>query len=166
MNNTKRMVLLALMISQALVLSIVESWIPLPVAIPGVKLGLANIVTMLVIIFMGAGEALLVTLIRTLLASLFGGGFVIFLFSVTGGILSAIVMALLYKRASKLFSIYAISIVGAITHNIGQLLMASLYMKSLKVMGYLPILLVSGIIMGSFIGLCVTYLSPALKKVF
>ena len=165
MTNTKRLVLLALMISQALVLSIVESWIPIPIAIPGVKLGLANIVTLIVIIFFGFADAIAVTLIRTFLASVFGGGFVIFLFSVSGGILSTLVMGILYKRGSKVFSILGISIIGAIMHNIGQLLMASFVMRNFNVMTYLPILLVSGIIMGCFVGLCVQFLSKALKTV-
>lgn len=166
MNKTRRIVLLALLISQALVLSIVESWIPLPIAIPGVKLGLANIVTMIVIVFFGFRDAIIVTVIRTALASMFGGGFIIFLFSFTGGILSAFVMAILYKKASKVMSILGISIAGAVTHNAGQLAMASIQMKTVSVMTYLPILLVSGVIMGCFIGFCTTYLSKSLEKVY
>jgi len=164
MRNTKRLVLLALMVSLALILSIVESWIPVPVAIPGVKLGLANIITLVVIIFFGYKDALLVVVVRCILASIFGGGFVLFLFSVSGGILSLFVMALLYSKLAKTFSLIGISICGSVAHNIGQIAAASLIMKELSVMAYLPILLVSGIIMGCFVGLCSNFLCSALKK--
>ena len=81
MNKTKKLVLLSLFISQALVLSIIESWIPFPMVVPGVKLGLANIITLIVIIFFNFKEALIVVIIRTMLSSIFGGGgFVVFLF--------------------------------------------------------------------------------------
>lgn len=164
MNKTKRLVLLALMVSQALILSIVESWIPVPFAIPGVKLGLANIITLIVIIFWGYRDALLVVLVRCILASIFSGGLIMFFFSITGGLLSTLVMAFLYKRMSRLFSILGISIAGAVVHNIGQLLAASVIMKELSVFTYLPVLLVSGIIMGCLVGLCSGFLNNALKR--
>lgn len=165
MTKTKRLVFLALMVSLALVLSIIESWIPIPPIVPGVKLGLANIITLIVIVFFGFKDASLVVITRCILASFFRGGIIIFLFSIMGGILSAIVMALLYKKLSRVFSIIGISIAGAIAHNAGQLTMASIVMKDSSVFGYLPILLLSGIIMGCFVGLCTNFLSNALTKV-
>lgn len=166
MTKTKRLVFLALMVSQALVLSIIESWIPMPpIMPPGVKLGLANIITLTVIIFFGYKDALLVVAARCILVSFFGGGFTVFLFSIAGGILSTLIMALLYRKLSRIFSILGISVAGAIAHNISQLTMASFIMKELSVMTYLPILLISGIIMGCFVGLCAGFLSKALKKV-
>jgi heptaprenyl diphosphate synthase len=164
MKNTRRLILLGLLVSQALILSIVESWIPLPVAIPGVKLGLANIITLIAIIFFGFREAFLIMCIRVLLSSLYGGGWVVFWFSLAGGILSTIMMGFLYKWASKVFSIIGISIAGSIMHNVGQLIAASIVMRELSVMGYLPVLLVSGIIMGCFVGLCTNFLTKALEK--
>jgi heptaprenyl diphosphate synthase len=166
LKSTRRLTLLALMVSLALILSIVESLLPINALIPiyGVKLGLANIITVIVIIFFGYKDALLVVIIRCVLASAFGGGFSVFLFSVTGGILSTIIMAILYKRASKIFSLTGVSIAGAIMHNIGQIFIACFVMKTLSVLTYLPVLLISGIIMGCFIGLCSKYLADALKK--
>lgn len=164
MKSTKRLVWLALMVAQALVLSIVESWIPIPTAIPGVKLGLANIITLVMIVFFGWKDALLVVFMRVALASFFGGGFVIFLFSIAGGILSASVMAILYKKFSRVFGILGISVAGAVSHNIGQVAVASILMKDIAVTGYLPILLVSGIIMGCFIGVCGSFLISALRR--
>ncbi|MCR4435920.1 MAG: Gx transporter family protein [Clostridiales bacterium] len=164
MKSTRRLVLLALMVAQALILSIIESWIPLPIAVPGIKLGLANIVTLITLTFFGFRDALFVVTVRCALSSLFGGGLIVFLFSITGGILSTIVMAFMLKKFLRSFSLYGISIAGAIVHNFGQLVMASIIMKQWSVMAYLPILLVSGIIMGSFVGLCSGFLSKALQK--
>ncbi len=164
MKSTKKLVLLSLMISQALVLSYVESWIPVPVPVPGVKLGLANIVTMTVVAFMGPAETFMLVLLRCLLSSMFGGGIIVFLFSIAGGLLSAAVMLVLYKKFSRLFSVIGISIAGAISHNIGQIVVASIVMKEISVFGYLPVLFVSGIITGCFVGLCSSLLINALRK--
>jgi len=164
MHTTKRLVLLALMVSQAVVLSIVESWIPVPVGVPGVKLGLANIITLIIIVFLSYKDALAVVMVRSVLTFIFAGGFVVFLFSITGGILSTIVMAVLYKRAGRFFSIIGISIAGAVMHNLGQLSVASFVMRELSIMTYLPVLLLSGVIMGCFVGLCSNFLIMSLKK--
>lgn len=164
MKSTKKLVLLAIFISQALILSIVESWIPVPVNVPGVKLGLANIVTMTVILFFGLGEAVTVVSLRTLLASFFGGGPTIFMFSLAGGLSSALVMSFLHKRMSKLLSIVGISVAGAVTHNIGQISVAMFLMRDASVLAYLPVLLVSGVITGVFVGMVSSFLEKALKK--
>lgn len=164
MKKNRRLILMALMISQALVLSVAESWIPIPVAVPGVKLGLANIITIIAIIYFTTSEDFMIVLLRTILASFFTGGPVILLFSMTGGILSMLVMALLYRKFSKLFSLVGISIAGSVVHNGAQLLMAGLVMRSAAVMGYLPVLLVSGIITGCFTGLCSGFLKRAFDR--
>jgi len=164
-NNVKKTILLGLFVSQALILSIVESWIPVPAPVPGVKLGLANIITVITIIFFGFREALAVVFVRCVLSSIFGGGgWMLFLFSVTGGILSAAVMSLLYKSGRDKFSITGISIAGAISHNIGQILVAAFFMKDLAVAVVLPVLLISGCIMGFFVGLVSSFLEGALRK--
>ncbi len=164
MNKTKRIVLLSLMVAQALVLSIIESWVPVPVPIPGVKLGLANIITIIVIIFCDFKDVLIVVLLRCVLSAVFGGGVSGFLFSFAGGILSAIVMYTLYRVGSKVFSIIGISIAGAVFHNIGQIVIASIIMKDMAFYTILPILLVSGVIMGLFVGLCSSFLERALRN--
>lgn len=164
MKGTKKLVVLALFVSQALVLSIIETFIPIPVGIPGIKLGLANIITMILIMHFGLKETLTVVIIRCLLSSVFGGGLVIFLFSVAGGILSASVMYFLYKKMSGVFSVVGISISGAVAHNIGQVLVAVLILQTFSVLTYLPVLMVSGIIMGCFVGFCSMFLSRFIKK--
>lgn len=165
MNKTKRLVLISLFISQALVLSIIESWIPIPIPVPGVKLGLANIITLIVIIFFGFKEALTVVIIRTMLASIFGGGgLIVFLFSSAGGILSTIVMASLYKIKYDIFSIVGISVAGAAAHNIGQVLVATLLMKDVTVITILPLILVFGSLMGVLVGIASNFLEKKLRK--
>ncbi|HHW48393.1 MAG TPA: Gx transporter family protein [Clostridiaceae bacterium] len=164
--NVKKMVLLAVLISQALVLSIIESWIPLPmpVPVPGIKLGLANIVSIIVIVYFGYREALAVVLIRCLLTSFFSGGITVFLFSIAGGILSTIVMSFLYKKFSNVFSIIGISISGAVMHNMGQIVMAVIVMKDIAVLGYLPVLVIAGIVTGLLVGIAANLLIKGLEK--
>jgi heptaprenyl diphosphate synthase len=164
LNKTKRIVILSLMVAQALVLSLIESWIPLPSPVPGVKLGLANIITVTVIIFYGFKDALSVVLVRCILSSIFGGGFTGFFFSMAGGILSTIVMYVLYSRGSKVFSIIGISIAGAVAHNIGQTIIASFVMKDVAIFMILPVLLISGVVMGFFVGLCSSFLERTLRN--
>lgn len=161
---TKKIVLLALFVAQALVLSIVESWIPVPALVPGLKLGLANIITIVVIIFLDFKSAFIVMLLRTFLASLFTGGPLAFVYSLSGGILSTLAMSLLFYKYRKHFSITGISIAGAVSHNIGQLIAASVVMRDLAVISYLPVLLGAGLITGFFIGACGSFLEKALRR--
>lgn len=164
MNRTKKLTILSMLVTLALVLSIVESWIPLPFVFPGVKLGLANIITIVVIFYFGLKDTLLLVLTRCLLASLFGGGFIPFLFSIAGGVLSTIVMYILHKKTPKLFSITGISIAGSVCHNLGQIVIAIIITKDIAVTGYLPILLISGLFMGLFVGLCSGFAIKAIKS--
>ncbi len=165
MKNTRKMVILSVLISQALVLHVIERMIPVPIPVPGIKLGLANVVSMFTILIFGWKEAMLVVFLRTLLGSFFGGGISSFLYSIAGGALSATVMAILYKRFSKVFSIVAISVVGAVFHNIGQILIASMVVSNANLFFYLPILLIAGVITGIFIGLTVQMTMKPLKTI-
>lgn len=151
--------------AQALVLHIIERGIPSPVPVPGVKLGLANIISLLTIIIFGLKEALIVVTGRTFLASLLSGSFSAFFFSIAGGMLSTAVMSLMYTRFRDLFSIPVISIVGAVFHNLGQIAVASFVVANLQLFYYLPVLLVSGIITGLFIGLAVKATQKPLLRI-
>ena len=164
MTKTKHLVMLALFISQALILSIIESWIAIPSPVPGVKLGLANIITLVTIVFFGLKDVLVLVTARSLLGSLLGGGLVLFPFSLAGGLLSAVVMYVLRKKMGKSFSLLGISIAGALAHNIGQLSVAAFMTGGFAVFGYLPVLMVSGIVVGCFIGITANLLINALKK--
>ena len=160
----KRLTILAVLASQAIVLSVVESWIPVSIGVPGVKLGLANIITLVMLNFFPVADALIVVFVRCALASLFSGGPVIFLFSISGGILSMLVMWLILRLLKRWFSLVGISIAGSVTHNIAQIGVACLIMSDISVAGYLPVLRISGIIMGLFVGLCSSLLVKELRK--
>lgn len=135
----------------ALICSYVESLIPFYFGVPGVKLGLTNIVVVLLLYTLGAKEAFGVSVMRIFLAGfLFGNPFSI-LYSLSGGILSFLVMYLL-KRTEKL-KVITVSVAGGLMHNIGQLLMAALVVENYHVLYYLPVLLVAGFVTGFLIGI-------------
>lgn len=161
MAPNKKMIFLSLLISLALVLSYIEVFFPVPIPLPGVKLGLANIITLLTLLIFGLKETLLVVLLRTFLASALGGSPVTFLYSLSGGLSSVVVMYILYKKFSHYFSIPGISIVGAIGHNIGQLFIATLITRA-NLFYYFPILVVASFFTGLFIGWVVVYIKKTL----
>ena len=152
--KTKRLTLCALLTALALVLSIAEKWIPLGliVPVPGIKLGLANVVTLFALTTLRKREAVAILLSRVTLASLFAGSVTGFLFSLFGGFLALVVMTLLLRREGRWFSLLGISVAGAAAHNIGQICAAMLWLGTTDVLGYLPLLLVSSIPMGLLTG--------------
>lgn len=156
-SHTRRVVYLGLATGLALGLHIFEALIPLPtdVMVPGVKLGLANIVTLYVIMNFGTRDGIVISILRTLLGSLLSGTFMTptFYFSFSGGLLSAIVMGLLYKYGSKYLSMMGISLVGALTHNLAQLTVAALMIEQSLILAYLPVMLFAALPTGAFVGL-------------
>lgn len=165
MLKTKKLILLSILISQALVLNLIERAIPVPIPVPGVKLGLANVISLFTIIVFGLKETILVVILRTLLGSFFAGGISSFFYSLAGGLLSAIVMSYMYINWKSLFSIPTISVAGAIFHNIGQIIVASIVLSNIYLFYYLPILLISGIITGVIIGFTVQFSISPLKRI-
>lgn len=159
MNHTRRMVLLALFIAMASVLNVVESWIPLPLPVPGIKLGLANIISLLVIATFGWRDAMYVVIVRVFLASLFGGVFLgpAFAMSMSGAIVSTVVMAYVYVHWQHTFSFIGISIIGAVVHNVAQIMMAALVVSSLTLLWYLPYLILFAVPTGWATGMAVVY---------
>ena len=146
--KTKNLTLCALLVSMALVLSYIERFIPLQMAIPlpGIKLGLANIVSLVALYMLGSRYAYGVLALRCFLGSVFSGSITGFIFSLTGGSLAMLVMAL-SKRISFL-SVYGVSILGAAAHNIGQICAAMVIMHSVYIGAYLPYLLIIAIVTG------------------
>ena len=141
---------MALTVALAMILSFVESQIPAFVAIPGVKMGLANIAVVFALYKLGWKEAMLVSLIRVFLLSLlFGTGASLF-YSVAGAVLSLIGMIGL--KATRLFSSVAVSVAGGVLHNVGQIGMACLLLETDVLRYYLPFLALSGILAGVVIG--------------
>lgn len=148
MNKTRQLTLCAILVSLALVLSYIERFIPLQmvVPLPGVKLGLANIVTLIALYLMGGRQAYVILALRCILGSVFGGGITGLLFSLTGGTLSMLTMS----AAGRIpfLSIYGISILGAAAHSIGQILAAMTLMQTLHIGAYLPYLLLVSLATG------------------
>lgn len=135
----------------AILMGYVEMLIPVPVPIPGVKLGLANVIIIIMMYFMDTKSAFFVSLIRVVLSGLLFAGFAGLLYSLAGAMLSFAVMALL-KKADK-FSIVGVSIAGGVFHNVGQIIVAALAVENVKMAYYLPFLLVSGVVTGMLIGI-------------
>ena len=134
----------------ALIFSYVETLIPVHVGIPGVKLGLANLIIVITLYKMGTKEAYILSVVRVILSGFIFGNMFSILYSMAGGLLSLGMMSLL-KKTDK-FSIFGVSMAGGVFHNIGQLFMAAIVLESLSITYYLPVLLISGVLTGFFIG--------------
>ena len=149
MKKTKRLVLLAMLTAVAMILSYVESLLP-SVGIPGVKMGLANIAVIFALFRFGWKEAAALSLVRVVLVSLLFGSVGAMLYSLAGAVLSLAVMALL-RRIDRFSTV--VSVAGGVAHNAGQILMAMLILQTKQLLGYLPVLAVSGIAGGVLTGL-------------
>ena len=141
----------ALLIALAMVLSWLESLVPLSLAVPGVKLGLANLVVIFALYRLGPRQAAVISLVRVLLVTFTFGNAFSFAYSLAGAALSFVVMLLLQKTGK--FSMLGVSIAGGVFHNIGQILVAMAVLGTAELMWYLPALLIAGIVAGVCIGL-------------
>lgn len=135
----------------ALIFSYVETLIPIQFGIPGVKLGLANLIIVIALYRMKLSEVYLLSIVRVLLAGFIFGNYFSIIYSLAGGILSLTVMALLRKKGG--FSVIGVSIAGGVFHNIGQLIVASVIVETFSVMYYVPVLLIAGLVTGLLIGI-------------
>lgn len=163
--NTKQIALGAVLTALALGLSVMENMFPVTAVIPlpGVKLGLANIVTLFALYQLGSRSALLILIARCLLGSLFAGNVSALLFSLMGGLAAMLVMIGLthFRR----LSVFGVSIGGAAAHNIGQIGAAIITLGDTAVLGYLPVLLGVSLITGTVTGLVTALLFRAMKNV-
>lgn len=165
MFDTRRLVHLSMLIAMGTVLHLVEAMVAIPLPLPGVKLGLANIVTVIALCLYGVRAGITVAVVRVLLGSLASGLFLSpgFMLSLAGSVTGALIMALLLRK-TRCFSIIGISMAGATGHNIGQLLAAALLLQNSAVFYYLPVLILSGIPTGIFTGYLVMHLLDHLRK--
>lgn len=138
-------------VALALIFSYIETLIPFQIGIPGVKLGLANLVIVIALYRMPVGEVYLLSGVRVVLTGFLFGNLMCILYSLAGGILSLTVMWGMKRIRSV--SILGVSIAGGVFHNIGQLLAAALMVETYGVFSYLPVLLISGLLTGFVIGL-------------
>ena len=144
--------------AMALALGFFESLIPVNFGIPGVKMGLANIVTLTALFTLGPLAALAIQICRIFLSAFMFGNMAGLLYSLSGGMLSIAVMILFFKIRRPFFSIIGISAIGAVFHNIGQILMAAAVVNDLRIAFYLPVLLFSGVAAGILVGIAGKYL--------
>ncbi len=151
--KVQKMALLGVLTAGAIVIAILESFIP-SIGIPGVKLGLANIIILVILYELGIVEAIIVNLLRVIVVGLVRGTFLGmgFLMSLTGAVLSLTIMILFYLLIKK-FSIIGVSVIGSVFHVTGQILIAMLYLGTAYIVLYLPVIAISAIITGVFVGI-------------
>lgn len=155
-NRVRRLTRNAMLTTVALTIFIVESQIPIPVPIPGIKPGLANIITLYALFMYGAGDAISILLCRIVLGSIFGGQMMSFLYSLCGGLLCYLVTLPLCKLVTKK-QIWICGVLGAVAHNVGQILAAVVVTRTVSVFAYLPILMISAVVSGTFTGFCTQF---------
>jgi heptaprenyl diphosphate synthase len=160
--KSKKIAFYGLFIALAFIFSYIESLFPIPFAVPGIKLGLANLVVIIAIYGIGVKEAFVLSMIRILLVGFTFRDPSTLMFSFAGGILSWLSMALFMKL--KLFSMIGVSIIGGIAHNIGQIVVAIFYVNNTSLIYYLPFLMVAGVVSGTLIGILGALILERLKK--
>lgn len=153
----------ALLIALAMVLSWLESLVPVSAAIPGMKLGLTNLVVMFALYRMRSIDAAVISFVRVLLVSFTFGNAYAFAYSIAGAALSFLIMLALKKNGR--FSTIGVSIAGGVGHNLGQIIVAAIVLETEKIFFYLPVLMVSGMAAGVCIGLLGGIITERLKKI-
>ena len=163
--NTKRLTVLSLAVAVAMILSYVEFLLP-PIwsAVPGIKLGLANVMIIFVLFRMNVFDAALVSFIRLVLSALLFGSVMTLAYSAAGAILSLLIMFILKK--TNLFSTVGVSIGGGVFHNLGQVIMAVLLLGTKEVGYYMIVLTVTGILSGIFVGVAGALMLKYIKMIY
>jgi heptaprenyl diphosphate synthase len=154
--NTRRLAMASVLVGLALIFSYVEAVIPIPVGIPGVKLGIANLVVLIALYKLDIRYAFGINLVRICVNGLLFTGISGALYSLAGGLFSLLIMVILKK--TDLFSVVGVSMAGGVAHNIGQLFIAGLIISDMRIFIYLPVLMFSGIISGIVIGIVAWYI--------
>ena len=159
--KAKRVSLCGLMIALAMILSYIESLVPLSFAVPGIKMGLPNIVIVFSLYKLGPADAIIISAVRVTLNSILFGNMYSFMYSIAGAGLSFAVM-LLMKKTRK-FSTVGVSVAGGVCHNLGQILVAALVLETGGLMYYFPALCISGAVAGICIGAVAGLLADRIK---
>ena len=149
--DTKKLTMTALLAALALIFSYIEVLIPFSPAIPGIKLGIANLAVIVALYHMGLKSAITINVVRIFIAGLLFSGVFGIIYSLAGAILSMTVMVLLKKTG--LFSVAGVSMAGGVAHNLGQILAAAFLVSTLSIFIYFPVLIFSGLISGALIGI-------------
>lgn len=160
----KKLTLLAVLTAVSLGMFLIESLIPLPIAVPGIKLGLCNIVTTCLLFLFGRKEAFAVLLLRVFLGAVLTGQLGGLPYSLCGGLLSLFVLCLLRRLLSDK-QLWIAGILGGALHNLGQIAAAIVLTQTPSLLVYLPLLLIGGMLAGLFTGLCAQFLLQRLNKI-
>ena len=161
--STKKIALCGVLTALAMIFSYIESVIPVPIPVPGIKLGVANIAVITILYVLGVKEAIVINLLRIVLTSLLFGNVNSFLFSISGAALSLTIMIIMKKL--DFFSCIGVSVCGGVMHNIGQIIAAVFIMGSEVIVFYLPVLIVSGVFTGVVIGVVSGIVAKHVRKV-
>jgi heptaprenyl diphosphate synthase len=159
----KKAAYLGLFLAISLILSYVESIIPVIVPVPGIKLGLANVAILILLYLYGPREAGLINLARVIISAFMFNGLYSLMYSLTGAVFSFLIMFALYRK-EKVFSPVGVGMLGGLFHNIGQVLVAFLVTRVGGLVFYLPILMVSGLFTGALVGFITKQMLPYLRK--
>jgi len=162
MIHTKKIVKLGLLLAVALILSYIESLIPFGFGIPGIKLGLANLAVLLCLYCIGTKEAITLNVMRILLSGFLFGNMYSIIYSLAGGGLSFLVMW--FTKKTNLWSISGISVLGGVSHNIGQIIIAAFVVETAGVFYYIPYLLIAGVLTGLLIGFITKLVIPYFER--
>lgn len=162
--KTKKLTLMAMLLALALIIFIIEAQIPPLAPIPGIKLGLANVINLMVLYMLGRKESFIILVLRIVLSSIFSGNATGFLYSISGGLVCFLFMSVmsLFLKENKM---WVASVFGAIGHNIGQIIMALLILRTPQLVWYLPILIISAVITGVFTGITAQITLKQFKKI-
>lgn len=163
--KVKKMIFMAILTAESLLLFIIESAIPMPFTVPGAKIGLSNIITVISLYMFGFKDSLIIVCLKVILSSFFSGSLSTFLFSLSGGLLSLFAMYVAKKLGGKDISILGVSITGSVFHNLAQIIVAYFIINSIGIFSYMPFLLIAALATGIFTGLVSLYLLNHLKKI-
>ncbi len=161
--KVKNVAVLGLCVALAMIMSYIESLFPLNFAVPGIKMGLANIVIIFLLYRVGFGAACIVSAIRVFLVSLLFGNVMMMAYSLAGAALSLALMLML-KKSGK-FSVIGVSIAGGVAHNAGQIIMAIILLGARQIAYYLPVLVITGTVTGVLIGIAASVVIKRIKHI-
>lgn len=161
--KTKKIAIYGLLIALAFIFSYIDSLVPIPFGVPGMKLGLANLVVIAALYGLGVKESFVLSIVRIFLVGFTFRALSMLAFSLAGGLLSWLMMVLFKK--SKWFSMVGVSIIGGISHNVGQIIVAIFVVNNIMIIYYLPFLLISGVITGVLIGVLGSMVVNRLKNI-
>lgn len=161
--TTKKLSFLALLLSFAVILGYVEAILPFSVGIPGIKLGLANYAVVLTLYLFSFKDALVITVLRTIIIGLLFGNLVMLIYSTSAAIISIILMSIMRKL--NIFSLIGVSAIGGVIHNVTQLIIAFVMFSTKALLYYVPFLIIGGLVAGILIGILVKESLPGLTNI-